>query len=474
MRTSRRNTTPRNLSFDLPKYQEIALVLQGGGALGSYQAGVYEGLAEVGVLPTWVAGISIGALNTAIIAGNAPEDRVKALRAFWNTICQPADSFGAYATQFAHALGLGDQARKWASMWSASRTLTEGQRGFFTPRVPLPFPGLDVRKPNEVSFYDTSALRKTLLEYADFDRINNGGVRVSVGAVNVRKGNLVYFDNTKMCLEPEHFMASGALPPGFPAVEIDGEYYWDGGLVSNTPLTEIIQDNQHKDTLVFQVDLWSARGNLPEDFTDVSERTKDIQFSSRTRAITSMLSTKQKHKRLLKELVDLLPANISRDNPHVREACDLADGGAINIVHLIYNNKFYEGHYKDYEFSFDTLGEHWGSGLEDIRRSFTHGEWFDVPSHELGFATHDIHRHATASGSIVDDTPPGASPSRADDAAGAPHAEAAQLTASEDAPAAPALIEAPATAVLEPVSAPTQTRTPSKPAAKSRSRKNTA
>jgi NTE family protein len=214
----------------------------------------------------------------------------------------------------------------------------------------------------------------------------------------VRKGNLVYFDNTKICLEPEHFMASGALPPGFPAVEIDGEYYWDGGLVSNTPLTEVIEDNQHKDTLVFQVDLWSARGNLPGDFPDVSERTKDIQFSSRTRAITNMLSAKQKHKRLLKEMVDLLPAELAQTHPHVREAKDLADGGAINIVHLIYNNKFYEGHYKDYEFSFDTLGEHWGSGLEDIRRSFTHADWFDVPSRELGFATHDIHRHSTPPG----------------------------------------------------------------------------
>ncbi|CAM2152088.1 NTE family protein [Pararobbsia alpina] len=398
MRTSQRNRTPKTLSFDLPRYAEIALVLQGGGALGSYQAGVYEGLAEVGVHPSWIAGISIGALNTAIIAGNAPEDRVQALREFWNTICQPADSFGAWAAYAAASLGYADHARKWASMWSASRTLTEGQQGFFTPRVPLPIAGFDKRKPNEVSFYDTSALRKTLLDYADFDRINNGDVRVSVGAVNVRKGNLVYFDNTKMCLEPEHFMASGALPPGFPAVEIDGEYYWDGGLVSNTPLTEIIEDNQHKDTLVFQVDLWSARGNLPGDFPDVSERTKDIQFSSRTRAITNMLSAKQKHKRLLKEMIELLPADIARNHPHVREAMDLADGGAINIVHLIYNNKFYEGHYKDYEFSFDTLGEHWCSGLEDIRRSFTHADWFDVPSRELGFATHDIHRHATPPG----------------------------------------------------------------------------
>jgi NTE family protein len=221
-------------------------------------------------------------------------------------------------------------------------------------------------------------------------------MRVSVGAVNVRTGNLVYFDNTKMRLAPEHFMASGALPPGFPAVEIDGEFYWDGGLVSNTPLTEIFQESQDKDTLVFQVDLWSARGTLPSDFLDISERTKDIQYSSRTRAITDFVSQNQQHARLIKELLEHVPEKTRRTHPLLREAQRVADGGAVNVVHLIYKNKFFEGHYKDYEFSSDTMGEHWASGLEDIRRSFRHPEWFEVPSHDLGFVTHDVHRYEPA------------------------------------------------------------------------------
>jgi NTE family protein len=285
-----------------------------------------------------------------------------------------------------------DLSRKWASMWAAGRALTEGQPGFFSPRRPLPTPGLGKQTPDVVSYYDTAALKETLLKFADFDRINDGDIRVSVGAVNVQTGNLVYFDNTKMRLEPEHFMASGALPPGFPAVEIDGEYYWDGGLVSNTPLTEVLRDADHKDALVFQVDLWSASGNAPGDFLDVSERAKDIQYSSRTRAITNMLADRQKHARFIKALLAHVPADLLKSDPLFRLAEEAADGSAINVVHLIYKNKAYEGHYKDYEFSIDTMREHWESGLEDIRDSFSHREWFDVPTREQGFVTHDVHR----------------------------------------------------------------------------------
>ncbi|CDY76871.1 Ferredoxin reductase [Caballeronia glathei] len=403
MRRSQRNNLTQPNHLELPAYDEIGLVLQGGGALGSYQAGVYEGLAEVGVEPTWISGISIGALNTAIIAGNAPGDRVEALRGFWNTICQPADMFGHVGALVPTVFGLPDVARKWSSMWAATRALTEGQKGFFAPRVPVPIAGLAKKQPNQVSFYDTAALRETLLRYANFDRINDGDVRVSVGAVNVRTGNLVYFDNTKMRLAPEHFMASGALPPGFPAVEIEGEYYWDGGLVSNTPLTEIISESQHKDALVFQVDLWSARGTLPGDLLDVAERAKDIQYSSRTRAITAFVSQNQKHAQLIKELLEHIPEKVRRTHPLMKEAQKAADGGVVNIVHLIYKDKFFEGHYKDYEFSNDTMGEHWTSGLEDIRRSFGNPQWFEIPSRDLGCVTHDVHRYEPAPAASADE-----------------------------------------------------------------------
>lgn len=383
--------------FPLPKYDEIGLVLQGGGALGSYQAGVYEGLAEAGIEPTRLSGVSIGALNTAIIAGNAPERRVEALRGFWNTISQPADVVSHVAGLMASWFGFDTAARKWSGAWAATRTLFEGQQGFFAPRAPMHVGRLDKRRPDELSYYDNVALRDTLLRYADFDRINHGKVRVSVGAVNVCTGNLVYFDNTKIRLAPEHFMASGALPPGFPAVEIDGEFYWDGGLVSNTPLTEIVRESQRKDTLIFQVDLWSSRGKLPGDFLDVSERTKDIQFSSRTRAITAFMSQNRMHAQMIKALLEHIPEKARQSHPLIREAQKTADGSAVNVVHLIHKNKPFEGHYKDYEFSKATMGDHWASGLSDIRRSLTHREWFDVPSHEVGFVTHDVHRHqATA------------------------------------------------------------------------------
>jgi NTE family protein len=393
MHRSQRNKTRQADQLGVPPYDEIGLVLQGGGALGSYQAGVYEGLAEAGLRITWISGISIGALNTAIIAGNAPEDRVEALRAFWNTICQPTDLVAHVGAWWPAAFGFPDLARKWSSMWAANRALTIGQKGFFTPRSPLHTVDLAGKKPSQVSFYDTSALRTTLLRYANFDRINDGDIRVSVGAVNVRTGNLVYFDNTKMRLGPEHFIASGALPPGFPAVEIDGEYYWDGGLVSNTPLTEIARESQHKDTLVFQVDLWNSNGALPGNLLDVSERTKDIQYSSRTRLVTAFMEKNRNHARLIKELLEHIPEEVRHTHPLMRKAQQVADGSAVNVVHLIYRNKPFEGHYKDYEFSADTMGEHWESGLADIRRAFDNPDWLAIPSHDLGFVTHDVHRY---------------------------------------------------------------------------------
>jgi NTE family protein len=405
MRSSTIKTNRQPDAFVLPRYDEIALVLQGGGALGSYQAGVYEGLAEAGVQPHWIAGVSIGALNTAIIAGNAPGKRVAALRGFWNTICRPRDPIGAMGAWMLPALGMHDASRKWASLWAAGLALTEGQPGFFSPRRPLPMAGFGKQTPDTVSYYDTAVLKETLLQFADFDRINDGDIRVSVGAVNVQSGNLVYFDNTKMRLRPEHFMASGALPPGFPAVEIDGEYYWDGGLVSNTPLTEVLRDADQRDALVFQVDLWSAGGHAPGDFLEVSARAKDIQYSSRTRAVTSMLADRQKGARLIKELLARVPCDLRESDPLFRLADEAADGGAVNVVHLIYKNKPYEGHYKDYEFSVDTMHEHWESGLEDIRDSFAHREWFEVPSRELGFVTHDVHRRPGASPQSDRDAP---------------------------------------------------------------------
>ncbi|MDE1009161.1 MAG: patatin-like phospholipase family protein [Paraburkholderia fungorum] len=376
----------------LPNYETVALMLQGGGALGAYQAGVFQGLYEAGIEPNWLAGISIGALNTAIIAGNAPEKRVERLLQFWETICQPA--FGPPLPAFIeHALFNSSEAvRKAFTATQAMGAIVEGQKGFFVPRFPPPLPTVS-GPPQLASYYDTTPLKATLEALCDFDRINSGEMRVSVGAVNCGTGNFAYFDNRHTKLRPEHFMASGALPPGFAAVEIDGQYYWDGGLMSNTPLYEVIQTTPRRDTLAFQVDLWSAIGPVPDNITDVQGRMKDIQYSSRTRLVTDMLQRSQRFRHVLREVLDRVPSD-QRDDPWCKLAEDLSCSKRYNVIHLIYRQKEYEGHFKDFQFGLSTMREHWSSGLEDIRHSLAQPDWLDMPDNDAGFVTHDIHRDA--------------------------------------------------------------------------------
>lgn len=374
-------------------YAVTALVLQGGGALGSYQAGVYQGLAEAGIRPNWVAGISIGALNAAIIAGNAPEHRVSKLREFWVHICrQPwLPSLFPYEMVAETAQHWPDPLRIWFDGIEAARALFEGQRGFFSPRFWSTGP-MHSATPHSASYYDTTPLKSTLERFADFDRINrHEEMRVSVGAVNVRTGNFVYFDNTKTILRAEHFMASGALPPGFPAVEIDGEFYWDGGLVSNTPLSAILKAQPRRNSLIFQVDLWSARGSVPDNLLGVATRQKDVQYSSRTRFITDYMSEQQNFRVMLNEVMALVPPE-HREHEAYRRAAERACNARRNVVQLIYRDKSFEGSAKDFQFGPLTMNEHWGSGLEDIRETLLHPEWLAMPTQDDPFVTHDIHR----------------------------------------------------------------------------------
>ena len=372
-------------------YRSVALVLQGGGALGAYQAGVVEALAGAGLWPNWVAGISIGALNAAIVAGNPPERRVERLHAFWHTICQspwwPSAPTPPWFDEAAWPMAV----RNGLSGLAAWRALLEGQAGFFRPRLPAPL--LPTQGgPASASWYDTAPLRATLERLVDFDRINDPrGMRVSVGAVNVRTGNFTYFDNTRERLRPEHFMASGALPPGFPAVEIDGEFYWDGGIVSNTPLYQVLSERPQRDMLVFQVDLWSARGELPRDMAGVAERAKEIQYSSRTRLVTEYMHQNREQQRLLHALMALVPPE-RRAEPAFRCAEAVANGARTNLIHLIYRDKPYEGHFKDYEFSQSSMRSHWQSGLADMCHTLAHPSWFAAPPAEQSFVSHDVHR----------------------------------------------------------------------------------
>lgn len=368
-------------------FECIALVLQGGGALGAYQAGVYEALAAAGIHPDWVSGISIGAINAAIIAGNAPDERVSKLRTFWERItARPTwEMAGACFGAMPH----GDLARSIVNQLSAEIALFQGASDFFTPRFPPPF----FQPPGSLaatSFYDTGALRSTLEELVDFDRINAGATRLSVGAVNVTTGNFTYFDTTRHRLRPEHVMASGALPPGFPAVEIDGEFYWDGGLISNTPLQWVVmQSGTRADTLAFQVDLWSARGRFPATLTDVATRQKEIQFSSRTRANTDQFKQLQELRHALAHLLDKLPPDLRRSE-EARLLGRVADYKVYNLVHLIYRSRAYEGDSKDYEFSRRSMQEHWQSGYEDAARALSHPEIFTRPQNQAGLQVFDF------------------------------------------------------------------------------------
>jgi NTE family protein len=369
-----------------PPFDCIALLLQGGGALGAYQGGVYQALAEAHIHPDWVAGISIGAINAAIIAGNPPSTRVERLREFWEQIT--GSSPWGWLEQFALMMPRGDDARSFFNQASASFALSGGAPGFFTPRVPAPL----LHPPGSVeatSFYDTTPLKATLERLIDFDRINAGQMRFSLGAVNVRTGNFVYFDTMTHKFGPEHVMASGALPPGFPSVEIEGEHYWDGGLISNTPLQWVFENGGSQDTLAFQIDLWSARGEQPSHIADVMVRQKEIQFSSRTRASTDEIKKMQKLRSALANLLKDLPAEF-KHRPEVELLNSETKNAVYNIVHLIYRAKNYEGNSKDYEFSRLTMDEHWRAGYNDAIRTLRHPEVLERPAPSVGVATFDL------------------------------------------------------------------------------------
>lgn len=369
-------------------FECIALLLQGGGALGAYQAGVYQALSEAGLEPDWVAGISIGAINAAIIAGNAPGDRVAKLREFWEFITR--DEF-AYFPQSIKALAThNDLQRQAINFMSAVNTIFNGIPGFFKPRTISPW-----LEPNgslfATSFYDLSQFKETLEKVIDFERLNHDGMRLNIGAVNVKSGNFTDFDNTLHIITPEHVMASGALPPGFPPVEIGGEYYWDGGLISNTPLQWVVEDKSYEDSLVFQVDLWSADGDFPQNMADVLTRQKDIQFSSRTRANTDRFKEQRRLCHTIESLLEKLPEEL-KQSPEAKLLSKHVDDKVYNIVHLIYHNKNYEGYSKDFEFSRLSMEAHWQSGYCDTLKALKHPEVLQRPRNREGISIFDFSR----------------------------------------------------------------------------------
>jgi NTE family protein len=363
-------------------HEHIVLVLQGGGALGAYQAGVYEEIARIPHEPHWVAGISIGAINAALIAGNAPGKRVPRLREFWELVSSGVSGIAP----------LWDGQRAAFHQFSAAVSASFGVTGFYQPRLVPPIfqpEGSDAA----ISVYDTAPLRQTLERLVDFDRINSREMRLSVGAVNVRTGNSIYFDNALQTIGPEHIMASGALPPAFPPVMIDGEPYWDGGIVSNSPLQYVLDNRGAGRTLVAQVDLFSARGALPTNLGGVLSRQKDIQYSSRTRFNTDTAARQQRDRGTIRRLIERLPQAM-RDEPEIKRLAETCRAGHVDIVHLIYRQNRFELESKDYEFSRATVLEHWQAGQRDMQHTVAHPEWLTRSTPDEGITIYDLaHEH---------------------------------------------------------------------------------
>jgi NTE family protein len=283
----------------------------------------------------------------------------------------------------------GDDPRRLLNAWSSMLTMTLGQPGFFTPTVPSPWHSLRGAA-TATSFYDNAPLRQTLLQLVDFDYLNSSDTRYACGAVNVRTGNFAYFDSAETIIGPSHVMASGALPPALPMVQVGTDWFWDGGIVSNTPLQHLCQNIGNVSTLVFQVDLFSARGGLPRDMADVQARQKDIQFSSRTRLVTDLYMERHKRNQLIRRLLDRVPQSELTDQEIAMKA-DLDNQPEINLMHLIYRQAAYETQAKDYDFSAASMREHWQSGYRDTLATLEHKEWMSMPSEEGGIVVHDVH-----------------------------------------------------------------------------------
>ena len=384
-----RSTTGMNRPHD-----RIALVLQGGGALGAYQAGAFEELSNTAFQPDWIVGVSIGAINAAIIAGNAPERRVERLSAFWHQVSSGLPLFSDVNPMmpWLRAMTEANEPRSAFNQWSAWHAALLGIPGFYQPRLPPP-PFQPDGTQAALSLYDTTPLRKTLETLIDFDLINDGSIRLSLGTVNVRTGNSHYFDNTQCRIGPEHIMASGALPPSFPPVMIDGEAWWDGGILSNTPLQQVLDLREKTESiLIFQVDLFSARGALPKNFDEVLKRQKEILYSSRTRYTSNMVAEMTNTRRAIGDLIAKLPEDL-KDDPEVRHLWDVARVAPIDLVHLIYRPGPDERESLDYEFSRASVLERWEAGRRDLRDTLMHPEWLKRAGHEAGATQYDLTQH---------------------------------------------------------------------------------
>jgi NTE family protein len=365
----------QSLHDELGALGQRVLVLQGGGALGAYQAGVYQALDEAGIAPDWVIGTSIGAINAALIAGATPGDRLAVLREFWRRV--------------EHGRFLGSPLPPWFN--AAARNLmavTSGVPGFFRPNPAAFFNQHAPLGAESAGYYSTEPLAHTLCELIDWDQLNTGGVRLTVGAARVRNSEMIYFDTRDTPVDLRHVMASGALPPAFPAVRIDGELYWDGGILSNTPVEVVFDDQPRRNAVVFAVHLWDPHGAEPDSVWSVMNRQKDLQYSSR--ATTHIRRQRQLHRmrHIIAELASRLPEDVRRDNM----IAEMASWGCLtrmHVIRLLAPALDYEDHAKDLDFSPDGIRQRWEAGYRHTSETLDKAPWRECADPTEGFILHE-------------------------------------------------------------------------------------
>jgi NTE family protein len=359
-----------------PELGQITLVLQGGGALGAYQAGVYQAMHEARIEPDWIIGTSIGAINASLIAGNSPDRRLEALTAFWRKVrrsASGADWTRAF-TWFAHP-------PEWADNLS---TFASGIPGFFEPNYANFFGGLQAKVPvRQAGLYSTDPLRQTLLGLVDFSLIEQKLPRLTVGAARVGTATMCYFDSRDMPLSLEHILASGALPPAFPPVLIDGHYYWDGGILSNTPIEAIFDERERKSGVVFVVHVWNTQGAPPVTLWEVLNRQKDIQYSSRAASHIARQQQIHKLRHIIRELATYLPEE-KRQEPEVAELISYGCLTYMHVIRLQAQPLPDDNHLKDIDFSERSICKRWALGYEHTKKAIEASPWQTKPAPHEG------------------------------------------------------------------------------------------
>jgi len=364
-----------SLHDELRSHGQQVLVLQGGGALGAYQVGVYQALHEAGVEPDWVIGTSIGAINAGIIAGSKPAERMDRLREFWRRVEH------GHVFEWALPTELSNLWRNWTTIWNGLPALfTPNSAAFTSPHAHL--------GPEGAGYYSVEPMRRTLADLIDFDEVNGGDVRLTVGASRVTSSEMHYFDSRDMPLGLDHIMASGALPPAFPAVRIDGELYWDGGILSNTPVEVVFDDNPRRNSMVYAVHIWNPHGSEPETIWEVMNRQKDVQYSSRSGSHIKRQRQLHRLRHVITELSALVPDDMRR-NTDVAKLAAYGCPTRMHVIRLLAPRLDCEDHSKDIDFSPSGIRARWEAGYSDTMRTLEAAPWRAETDPLEGFVLHE-------------------------------------------------------------------------------------